>query len=298
MGCQPVFPQVVFKQVGGVYRHGAVQEHVQCAWNVTTVFQLCNGVEQRLRPADGKYRHHCHAAAFGQSLQCGCQFSQQILCRMASVAIGGFDQYGIGCRGPIRRIHQGVIGTPQVPGEQNAPSRDFQQHAGCTQDVACRSECHTPALDRLEGRSQGHFLDQWQTVERILAGVQGQGGGVFGKAMAVGECGIFFLNVPAVGQQDAAQVLCARRGVHMPCKPLLGQQRKEATVVQVRMGQHDGVDLVGRDGKRIPVAQPQLFEALEQATVDQQAVPLVAYQIFRPGDRIRSAQESDAHTHA
>jgi hypothetical protein len=53
-------------------------------------------------------------------------------------------------------------------------------------------------------------------------------------------------------------------------------------VVQVGVGQDDGVDLVRAPPAGVPVAQAQLLVALEQPAVDQQAVAVVPDQVSEP----------------
>jgi hypothetical protein len=94
----------------------------------------------------------------------------------------------------------------------------------------------------------------------------------FEKAVPVGEGGVFFLDVAAVGQQDAAQVPRAGGGMHPAVEAFAHQQWQVAAVVQVGVGQDDGVDLAGHHRQGSPVAQAQLLVALEQPAVDQEAV--------------------------
>ena len=62
------------------------------------------------------------------------------------------------------------------------------------------------------------------------------------------------------------------------------QQRHIATVVKVGMGKDDCVDVNCRNGHRVPVAQAQLFVALEQTAVHQQTFATVFYAVFRTCD--------------
>ncbi len=55
------------------------------------------------------------------------------------------------------------------------------------------------------------------------------------------------------------------------------------------MGQDDGVDLAGRNGAGVPVAQAQLFVALKQTAIDQQLVAIVFYAVFGAGHRVGAA---------
>jgi hypothetical protein len=63
------------------------------------------------------------------------------------------------------------------------------------------------------------------------------------------------------------------------------------------MGQQHGIHRIGRNGQRRPIAQAQLFVALEQPAVDQQAVAVMAYQVFGAGDGVGTAQKCDVDAH-
>ncbi len=66
-------------------------------------------------------------------------------------------------------------------------------------------------------------------------------------------------------------------------------------MVDVRVGQHDGIDRFRLQREDIPVAQPQLLEALEQSAVDQHALAAVLQQVFRSRDSACGTQESNSH---
>jgi hypothetical protein len=94
-----------------------------------------------------------------------------------------------------------------------------------------------------------------------------------------------------VGQEDLEQVSRAMSAIHPTRKSLMHQQRQVAAVIDMCMGQDDRVDISGRDGKRVPVAQSQLLEPLKKTTVDEEAASSALNQIFRPGDCTGTAQE-------
>lgn len=144
---------------------------------------------------------------------------------------------------------------------------------------------------------EGMDLELFEAVQRVEPGIQGQGGAVAAELVAVEEGGVLLLQVPAVGQQDGAQVTCARGAVDGVGVAVARQQRQVTAVVQVGMGQHHGVDLVRRDGQALPIAQAQLLVALEQAAIDQQALAVVTHQILGAGDGAGAAQESDVDVH-
>ena len=53
--------------------------------------------------------------------------------------------------------------------------------------------------------------------------------------------------------------------------------------------------VVGRDRKRLPVAQSPLLESLKKTTVDEKAAHSILDQVFRPGDGTGPAQERNSH---
>ena len=102
--------------------------------------------------------------------------------------------------------------------------------------------------------------------------------------MPVGKFGVFFLDVPTVGQQDVAQVAGSRSGVDATSETFAHQQGHIAAVVQVSMGQDDGIDLGCGLGQRVPVAQAQLLVTLEQTTVHQHAFAIMLDAVFGTSD--------------
>ena len=117
------------------------------------------------------------------------------------------------------------------------------------------AEGDAPARNRLEAFMKGVRAQLFQAVQRVLAGVERQRRGMLGQLVAVEVGGIFFLQVAAVGQQNGAQIAGARRAMDGLGVAALGQQGQVATVVQVGVREHHGVDLVGRDRQGLPVAQ-------------------------------------------
>src|SRR5690606_26518173 len=106
---------------------------------------------------------------------------------------------------------------------------------------------------------------------------------------------IFFLQVPAIGQQNLAQIKRRRRAIDLPAEALLDQARDVATVVQVGMGEHDRIERSRIKRKVFPVAQAQGLVALEQATVDEDVAGRRGQQIL--GTRYGSGgpQKLDLH---
>ena len=87
--------------------------------------------------------------------------------------------------------------------------------------------------------------------------------------MLVGVARFFFLQMARVRQKNAAQIARGRRAVDAACITIFHQHGQIAAVIDVRMGEHDGINALGRDRRFLPVFQPQLFQALEQPAVNQ-----------------------------
>ena len=140
-------------------------------------------------------------------------------------------------------------------------------------------------------------LELLEAVQCIQPCIQGQGGAVAAELVAVEEGGVFFLQVSAVRQQDGAQVARARRAVDGVGVAVARHQGQVAAVVQMGVGEDDGVDLVWADGQALPIALAQQLIALEQSAIDQQAVAAVADEVFGAGDGTGCAQEGDTNGH-
>ena len=68
-----------------------------------------------------------------------------------------------------------------------------------------------------------------------------------------------------------------------PRKPCADEPRQVAAVIEVRVRQHDGVDVGRANRQRLPVALAQLLESLEQAAVDEHAcAPPTSSRCFEP----------------
>ena len=68
-------------------------------------------------------------------------------------------------------------------------------------------------------------------------------------------------------------------------------------MIDVGMGQHDGVDALGQDGERVPVALPVFLEALEHPAVDEDSGVVGRDQESAPGDRAGGPEEPEVGRH-
>ena len=160
-----------------------------------------------------------------------------------------------------------------------------------------------PEPDRAPARQRPLLLerDRGQMLERgacILLRIERQRGLVLREAMAVGELGILLLQVPGVSQQDCAKIDGRARAINRSAEAALDQQRQIAGVIEMGMGENNGVDGARLRGKRRPILQAQRLEALKQAAVDEQPVPFVLHEEFRSGNGTDAAEKREVQAHA
>ena len=105
--------------------------------------------------------------------------------------------------------------------------------------MASRTELGLPAFDGLKPLAPFLSVEMTDSVFSVQLGVKRQRWCVLGEAMPVGKFGVFFLDVPTVGQQDVAQVARSRSGVYPTSETFAHQQGHITTVVQVGVGQDD-----------------------------------------------------------
>ena len=121
--------------------------------------------------------------------------------------------------------------------------------------------------------------------------------GAFGvAALASGRpLGELHLELGRVEQHEPGE-LGGRRGAHDRApEALVDEQRQQAAVVEVGVGEDDGVERRRVDAQRHPVAHRLVGAALEHAAVDEDAGPTRVDEVARAGDRARSAEEGQLH---
>jgi hypothetical protein len=69
-------------------------------------------------------------------------------------------------------------------------------------------------------------------------------------------------------------------------------------VVDLGMGEQHSANVAWQHRQWLPVAQAQLLEALKQAAVDEQTLPIVLDQVFGAGDGLGCIKKADVYAHA
>src|SRR6516162_9985994 len=113
----------------------------------------------------------------------------------------------------------------------------------------CRShELERNLVAQALGFTEVHRLEEGEALLCLLHGVQRQCGRVLRCFESVMKCRVFFLQVSGVRKQNSAQFDGGWSGVDRAMEALFYQSRNPAGVVEVCMGQDDGVDFEGMDG--------------------------------------------------
>jgi len=206
---------------------------------------------------------------------------------MRAVPVRGFAEQHVGRRHRSGIAQDGSVGTTEVP-------REHEPAVGAVTDLQLdrRGAEYVPrtAIARPDARRdrEGGVIrtagEERQDGMGIGDGVERQGRTVLRVAPPVGALGLLFLQMRGIGKQDLRE-RCRRAGtVDRPGEPVPHQQRQATGVIDVGMGQDDGVERPGIEGKRAPVAQPQLLQPLEQPAVEQYSATAGPHQVRRPGD--------------
>jgi len=124
-----------------------------------------------------------------------------------------------------------------------------------------------------------------QRARRVDRCVERQRRAVPAVLVAVRRARVLLLEVRRVGQHQRTQVLRRRRTKNTAAITTGDQARQIAAVVEVGVRQDDRVEARRIDRKRLPVPQTQLFQSLEQATIDQNRLAANLEQMLRAGDR-------------
>ncbi len=110
--------------------------------------------------------------------------------------------------------------------------------------------------------------------------------------LALGE---LLVELAGVEQDERRQLDRAGGGVDGAAISALDQQRQQAAVVEMGMGQEDGVEIGRMEGERDAIADRFVRAALEHPAIDEDLCPLGDEQVLRAGDGGRATEEGDLH---
>jgi len=130
-----------------------------------------------------------------------------------------------------------------------------------------------------------------QTGQRIFLRVERERRGMFRIASGTRVSGLLLLQVSAVRQDDLTELRGASGCKNGPSKTGSSDSRQVTRVVDVSVGEQNGVDTLGVDRKWLPVALSQLLVALVEPAVDEDPRARRAQQKAAARDGLSRAQE-------
>jgi len=149
---------------------------------------------------------------------------------------------------------------------------------------------HRPVVRQAELPPEGMGGEQLDGAAGVLAVVQRQGGVMLAGLVLVEKRGVALLKVGAVAQDDLGDGGGRLGGDDRAAEAVAHQSRQVTGVIEVSVGDDDGVDTRRVDGQWRPVQLAQVLHALEQAAVHQDSLAFGFQEMFGAGDRVRRAQ--------
>lgn len=274
-----------------VARHGTVEIDRQRRRDGARGLEAVQVEQQRLRAAHREAGHDDGAAARGRARDLPAQLVEPVGRVVQAIAIGRFEHQQVGAVDGLGRIHHRIVGPAQVPREGEDAPAHLHGDRGGPEDVARGTEARGDPRVNLERLVEGDRRELLERALRILPRVERQRRAVLRPAVAVRMLRLLLLQVGAVGQQDAAELVGRCGAADAAAEAAAHQQRQVAAVVDVGVGEQDRVQRCGRHRQRRPVAKPQLLEALEEPAIDQQRGSCPLHQVLRAGHRPRGAEE-------
>ena len=160
-----------------------------------------------------------------------------------------------------------VAGKQQLLGLATGAYRNL--HHRRPENMSGAHEAKRKLLAKLFDLAEVDRTEQRHTLLRLFHGVERQRRMMFRRLGLVVELGVFFLQMPGVGKQDAAQIDGCGGRIDRSVKTLLHQTRNPAGVIEMRVRKNDGIDGISRHRQILPVALAPFFLTLKQTAIDQ-----------------------------
>ena len=297
-------PASLAEDLGHLRRHGGVQEDVGLR-RLAVVHDGHDVRQQLLGALDGEGRDQERAPRrVGRDQLPGQQRPAGLGCHPfpRPVPVGRLQDQVIDPRGPLRIGH--VVPAPgtKVAREQQAgrsrPALGPDLHRGAAEDVTRLPPDGFKPGKHLDGLSQ---LD----LDELVHDLAGVGLGVdrldhlpaAPLVAAVEVADLAFLDAAGIGEHDPAQVPGSRSGVDRAGEARLHEFGQEAGVIDVGMGQKDGVDLPGIEREGFVVQGLEGLRTLEHPAVHQHPEAGAAELGAGTGDATGGAVEKQIKRH-
>jgi len=106
----------------------------------------------------------------------------------------------------------------------------------------------------------------------------------------------FDLQMSGIGEHQLGDLRRRLGAQDLPGEPSPDEQGEPPCVIEVGVGEEDGVDLPRVEGERLPIEVLALTPSLEQAAVKKETESVDLDEVTRAGDRLRRAAERDLHS--
>lgn len=195
---------------------------------------------------------------------------------VVAVAVGRFEHDQVGVVEGRGVAHEGHAGRPDVAREDKGAeggSGDGEFEAGRTEDVSGVDHAEFHAVGDLGDGAVFDGAEQRQDLFGVGGGVE-RGDVVAAGAEASAEepGGVFFLDLGGVAEEDGGQFGGGTRAPDRPAEAGTRQQGQSPDVVEMGMGEDDGVEPSRLEaGRQSAVAALGERGALVQAEVDEDA---------------------------
>jgi hypothetical protein len=158
--------------------------------------------------------------------------------------------------------HRPVVAS-EIAAEQDGLAADTKAGVRRSQQVAGIDELDVDAGCDWNRPVVTHGLQQRQRPRGIERRVERKRRGMLAVPMTIGVARIFFLNVRRVRQHERAEIARPRRAEDPPAITLRHEPRQIAAVIEVCMGEHDGIELRGVERQSRPISQAQFLQTLK-----------------------------------
>jgi len=194
-----------------------------------------------------------------------------VILLVSPIAVRGFDEQVV-CFIDQRRIGKHRPAEPtEIAAEEESRAAAPNSHVGGSQQMPGIDEVDFDAWSNRQRAFVTDRLQERDSAKRVGLCVQRECRIVFGEPVPVRVHRVLFLNASGVRQHDAAEIERPRGAKDPAAEALSDEPRQVSAMIEVRMRQHDGMDRIGANRQRLPVALTQLFQSLKQPAVNKHA---------------------------
>jgi len=174
---------------------------------------------------------------------------------MAAITVGRLDHQIVRVVAWSGVEHGRTVIAAKITGEDQSRTAPIELDGSSAQDVARVTQAKRGAAGHGAGAVKRYRRQVLQRVYGVSLRIKRERWFVLGEAVAIRKFGVPLLKMACVRQQDAAKVRRRLGALHRAGETLLHQQGQIAGVIKMGMGEDDGLDAAGINGKPCPVPQ-------------------------------------------